>query len=209
MTSRVIRIAGTPRTAEQHLMAALLHAGPVALASHESAAWLWQLPGFAASDVVTRPRSNGGRVELGHRPKLLLPHHRTEVRGIPCTTLPRTIYDIAGVLPTYHDAVFNGQPAKEGDGFTDEQLRVTFANEAGLQGADLTKFQQCYDSSATSRALRVEQEKAMPTFGGTTPQVTVNGKNPTVTGTDGKQQPWWQGVEPSVQAWEAAIKQYS
>jgi very-short-patch-repair endonuclease len=99
VTSRVIRIAGTPRTAEQHLMAALLHAGPVALASHESAAWLWQLPGFAASDVVTRPRSNGGRVELGHRPKLLLPHHRTEVRGIPCTTLPRTIYDIAGVLP--------------------------------------------------------------------------------------------------------------
>jgi very-short-patch-repair endonuclease len=47
---------------------------------------------------VIRPRSHGAGVDLGHRPRLLLPHHRTEVRGIPCTTLPRTLYDLAAVL---------------------------------------------------------------------------------------------------------------
>jgi very-short-patch-repair endonuclease len=98
VTSRVLRIAGAPTSADQELMVAVLHAGPQALASHESAAWVWGLPGFAATDVVIRPRSDGARAALGHRPTLLLPHHRTVVRGIPCTTLPRTLYDLAAVL---------------------------------------------------------------------------------------------------------------
>lgn len=98
VTSRVLRVVGSPPSAEQRLMIATLHAGPAALASHESAAWLWRLPGFVVTDVVTRPRANGAGVERGHRPTLLLPHHRTEVRGIACTTLPRTMFDLAGVL---------------------------------------------------------------------------------------------------------------
>lgn len=80
-------------------MVAVLHAGDTAMASHESAAWLWQLPGFAATAVVLRPRSHGAGVEEGHRPTLLLPEHRTEVRGIPVTTLPRTLFDLAAILP--------------------------------------------------------------------------------------------------------------
>lgn len=98
-TSKVLRIVGSPATAEQALMIRVLHAGPTALASHESAAWLWQLPGFADHGVVLRRRQNhGDRVDQGHRPTLVLPHHRTEVRGIPCTTLPRTIFDLAAIL---------------------------------------------------------------------------------------------------------------
>lgn len=63
-TSRVIRIAGSPRTAEQRLMISVLHAGPTAMASHESAAWLWRLPGFAETAVVLRDRPHGGHCTL-------------------------------------------------------------------------------------------------------------------------------------------------
>lgn len=98
-SSRVFGIAGSPDSPEQQLMIAILHAGATALASHDSAAWLWRLPGFTATDVVARSRSHGDPAALGHRPRLLLPHHRTVVRGIPVTTLPRTIYDLAAVLP--------------------------------------------------------------------------------------------------------------
>jgi very-short-patch-repair endonuclease len=97
-TRQVITIAGSPRTPEQRLMVAVLHAGPSAVASHEAAAWLWGLPGFPPTDVVLRGRAHGAGVELGHRPTLVLDHHRTEVRGIPCTTLPRTIFDLAAIL---------------------------------------------------------------------------------------------------------------
>ena len=97
-TPQVLRILGSPATAEQRLMIAVLHAGPDALASHESAAWLWQLPGFSATDVVLRPRAHGAPMTQGHRPRLLLPDHRTIVHGIPCTTLPRTIYDLAAFV---------------------------------------------------------------------------------------------------------------
>ncbi|MCU1484747.1 MAG: hypothetical protein JWN67_1493, partial [Actinomycetia bacterium] len=48
-TNRVIRIVGSPASDEQRLMIAVLHAGPDAVASHESAAWRWALPGFAAT----------------------------------------------------------------------------------------------------------------------------------------------------------------
>ncbi|CAI9408002.1 DsbA family protein [Aestuariimicrobium sp. T2.26MG-19.2B] len=115
--------------------------------------------------------------------------------------------DVVGVYPTYHDALFAGQPEQEGAGFTDEQLRVTFANQAGLQNPELAKFQQCYDQRATANALASQQEKALPSFDGSTPQVSINGKNPMVNA-DGKQVAWWQVLDPSSAAWEQAIAQY-
>ena len=116
--------------------------------------------------------------------------------------------DVAGVFPTYHDALLAGQPEREGDGFTDEQLRVTFANQAGLQDADLTRFQQCYDTRATATALDAEMAAAKPGFGGTTPQVSINGANPTVE-KDGQQVPWWADVQPTLGSWQSAIAAHS
>jgi hypothetical protein len=45
VTPGVLRLAGTPASPEQELMAAVLDAGPTAAASHEAAACLWELPG--------------------------------------------------------------------------------------------------------------------------------------------------------------------
>lgn len=98
LTSRVIGIVGAPASPKQNLMVSVLHAGPEALASHESAGWLWQIPGFAATGAVLRGRSHGATAAEGHRPTLVLPSHRTVVRGIPATTLPRTIFDLAAML---------------------------------------------------------------------------------------------------------------
>jgi very-short-patch-repair endonuclease len=98
----VLRRRGSPRTVEQSVMAAVLGAGDGSIASHATAAALWQLPGFSLEPIeVTR----GGRLNSHvrpevslHRPWLLLPHHRREVRGVPVTSLPRTIFDLSARL---------------------------------------------------------------------------------------------------------------
>jgi very-short-patch-repair endonuclease len=100
VTSQVLRRVGAAPDPEEAIMAAVLHAGPDAVASHYAAAWLWGLPGFAPATEVTRDRPvrNGTNP---HRPRLLLPHHRTEVRGVPVTSLPVTLIHLAGVGAPY------------------------------------------------------------------------------------------------------------
>ena len=61
-----------------------------------------------------------------------------------------TCADTVGSFQGYNAVVFANQPAKEGTGYTDDQLRNTFATQAGITGDNLTKFQQCYDDKATS-----------------------------------------------------------
>lgn len=102
VTRRVLRARGAPRTPDQDLMIAVLDAGPGGAASRRSAAWLWGVPGFppGPADVV-RDRSLSSRATSGaHWPVLLPSHHLTVVRGIPVTTLARTIFDLAA-MPKY------------------------------------------------------------------------------------------------------------
>jgi protein-disulfide isomerase len=51
----------------------------------------------------------------------------------------------AGTFQAFHDQVFPNQPAVEGDGFTDAQLKG-FAETSGITGAALTTWQACYDA---------------------------------------------------------------
>src|SRR5438093_10120402 len=99
MTRRVLRLAGTAETPEQRLLAAVLDAGPGAAASHESAAALWALPGFwLGTPNVLRPSSKArASATIGHlRESGWLPdQHLTVVHDIPCTTLARTLFDLA------------------------------------------------------------------------------------------------------------------
>jgi len=60
-----------------------------------------------------------------------------------------TCADTVGSFLAYHEAIFANQPAKEGTGYTDQQLRVDFPAQAGITGADLTAFQTCYDTKQT------------------------------------------------------------
>jgi len=60
-----------------------------------------------------------------------------------------TCADTVGHFIAYHETVFANQPEKEGTGYTDQQLRVDFAQQAGITGTDLTTFQTCYDTKQT------------------------------------------------------------
>lgn len=98
----VYRIRGAPATADQALLALVwLHPEPV-LASHSSAARLLGFPGFAHARpevVLIQGRSRlggGGRV---HGTLVLPASHRTVRNGIPCTSVERTLFDLAGIVP--------------------------------------------------------------------------------------------------------------
>jgi protein-disulfide isomerase len=81
----------------------------------------------------------------------------------------------AGRFGPYHDAVYAGQPAKEGQGYTDAQLEA-FAKTAGITGSALGTWQQCVKSgqhTAYVKAVQTQSEKD-GVFG--TPTLKLNGK---------------------------------
>src|ERR671925_1926397 len=88
-------------TREGRWMAAVLACGPKAVLSHRSAAGLWGLrPDNRASTDVSLP-GRSARSRLGidvHRSTTLAPADCTVVDGIPCTTLARTLLDLAEVV---------------------------------------------------------------------------------------------------------------
>ena len=58
--------------------------------------------------------------------------------------------DVVGKYRELHTVMFANQPeeAVAGPGYTDEQLRVDFPALAGIEGDDLTIFQELYDGRA-------------------------------------------------------------
>ncbi len=99
---RVYRVPGSVRTWEQRLTAVVLASGPVAAASHRSAAALLGIPGFKRDIVeVTTPRPRrhrGERDAIVHRWRPFPSHHVTVIDGIPTTNVARTLIDLAGLL---------------------------------------------------------------------------------------------------------------
>lgn len=83
-------------------MVAVLDAGAGAVVSHETAAALWRLPGFAAGAVhMTQAVGRwANRSVLGtvHYTCSLPAGHVVQFERIPVTTPARTIFDLAGVL---------------------------------------------------------------------------------------------------------------
>lgn len=99
LSPRVLALVGQPPTWRQQVMAAVLDAGPSAVASHRTAAVLHGIPGFLErTPEVSVPRRSDHRTRLGalHETFWLPPHHTTVVDGIPTTSLARTIFDLAG-----------------------------------------------------------------------------------------------------------------
>jgi very-short-patch-repair endonuclease len=103
-TERVLRRVGGPRTRDQQHMLAVLDGPPRSFLFAASAGELWGVPSLNGQRMeIVHPRHGSLRpppVAVVHRPTLLLPHHVTEVRGIPVTTLPRTLFDLA---PRIHE----------------------------------------------------------------------------------------------------------
>jgi predicted transcriptional regulator of viral defense system len=89
-------------TPHGHRMAAVLACGREAVLSHRSAAALWGLREDSRSRIDVTAPGRRGRSPAGidaHRHGSLTAADRTSVDGIPCTSVPRTLLDLAAVVP--------------------------------------------------------------------------------------------------------------
>lgn len=84
--------------------------------------------------------------------------------------------DTVGKFPQYHDAVYANQPSTEGQGFTQEQVRDTIPQQAGITGDQLTSFQSCVDQNQTADFSTGVDTKAASAGYNSTPTFVVNGK---------------------------------
>jgi very-short-patch-repair endonuclease len=95
----VFAIAGTPPYFEQAVLAAVLAAGPHAVASHSTAAVIWDLP-LVEHEVLelTTSRPHWARMPgvRAHRTRAFLKCEHTVQRRIPVTTVARTLVDLSG-----------------------------------------------------------------------------------------------------------------
>jgi hypothetical protein len=113
----VYRVAGAPDSPMLRLWAAVLWAGPGACFSHLTAAWwLWKLEGLGRRPPdevdVTVPESwrlsAPAGIRLRRTSELRAGRDSTVVNGLPCTTLERTLVDLASVLdPGLLEQAFN------------------------------------------------------------------------------------------------------
>jgi predicted transcriptional regulator of viral defense system len=96
----VYRHAAVPFDGTSRLLAAVWAAGRAAVASHRSAAWLWQLrdvPRWRREVTVPgQTRKTVSRVTV-HRTDRLEPMDVSAVDGVPVTTVARTLLDLGGV----------------------------------------------------------------------------------------------------------------
>ena len=98
----IVTHSGTLTRREQ-LEAALAYAGPSAVLSHRTAAEILQL-GFPTAERVILTIPHEQRIVRGsgftaHRSRLLTPEHITTRAGLPCTTVERTVVDLADATP--------------------------------------------------------------------------------------------------------------
>jgi hypothetical protein len=103
---RVYATLGSQRSWEQRVLAAVLGAGPGAVASHAAAARLWQfsyLPQDALDVTVEAPAASwsGTRRRGVHRTLILPPDDVAERSGIPCTGFERTLCDCTATLSAF------------------------------------------------------------------------------------------------------------
>jgi very-short-patch-repair endonuclease len=92
------RLVGCPRTWHQLVMAACLWAGPGAVASHRSAAAIYDLPGFKPGIVeITTSRRISAPGVIVHRCRVNARIDTTVRDGIPVMAPHRTIIDLCAV----------------------------------------------------------------------------------------------------------------
>jgi hypothetical protein len=98
----VYTVAQAPLDRDTRQLAALLACGPHAVLSHRSAAALWGLIDDRPVLQITVPYGSGGRRAPSgaklHRTRRLEPADLTARRGLPVTTVARTLVDLAAAV---------------------------------------------------------------------------------------------------------------
>lgn len=81
----------------------------------------------------------------------------------------------AGKFMQYHSATFQGQPAREGAGYTDAQL-AQFAQAAGITGPALATWDKCYSDKSHNQWVQSVQTQSEKDGVNGTPTIKLNGK---------------------------------
>ena len=81
----------------------------------------------------------------------------------------------------YHAATFQGQPTTEGAGYSDATLKE-FAQKAGITGAALTTWDQCYAAKSHNQWVESVQTQSEKDGVNGTPTIKLNGKVIDLTG---------------------------
>jgi len=88
------------------ILAEILAVGDDAVASHRSAAALWGIRPWSGAFVEITKHGRGGvrrrRGRRVHSSRELLAEETTIERGVPTTTVARTLLDLAAVVPPHH-----------------------------------------------------------------------------------------------------------
>jgi very-short-patch-repair endonuclease len=151
----VYRMAGAPVTWRGGLLAACWAGGARAVASHRSAAALWEFPG-ARRDLteLTCPRWRRARHPglTTHETTSLTDADRDELDGIPCTSVERTIFDMCVTSgPTLIDLIIDSALRRE---LTDvDRLIATRDRLAGRGRRGASRFRAALDDRGPQQVL--------------------------------------------------------
>jgi hypothetical protein len=162
---------------EARWMAAVLAAGEGAVLSHEAAAVHWQIwrRKVTSIDIVVPGHRRPRRGFKVHTCRNLVPKDTTVHQGIPITTVPRTLVDLAEVLTPYqlanviHEAAFRNR-------FDERATRHAIARAAGRDLGNLHAALQAHASGSAGTRSGAE-DRFLATWQGPEPRVNtkVNG----------------------------------
>ncbi len=129
------------QTPESAYMSAVLACGPGAVLSHRSAADHWGLRVSSRARVEVSAPARRGRYLPGidaHCSRMLCPAEVTMVRDIPCTTVARTLLDLAEVVDrrALERAIEGAERLRVFDGC---QLHDVLERAVGRRGASVLK----------------------------------------------------------------------
>ena len=162
-------------TLEGMWMAAVLAGGPGAVLSHRSAAMLW---GFRRTDraliEITAPACGRGRAGIERHRSALPPDEVTMHRGIPVTTVPRTLLDLAAVLSPRQlaRALNEAEVLRLGDRLSLSAVVERHPNRQGVPA--IRALMESVDASVTRRELEKRFLEFIADFGLPRPETNAH-----------------------------------
>jgi predicted transcriptional regulator of viral defense system len=150
----VYAIGGAALPREGRHLAAVLACGPGAVLSHTSAAVHWGLLTYDAPQPhVTAPQSRSGAPGIRlHRTRSLNAQDTTDHQGIPITTVPKTMLDIAAHAPRHHLEHALGQ-AMRNELYDHRAITDVLARHEGRPGTKALQQATAEDPAFTRSAL--------------------------------------------------------
>lgn len=137
----------------------------------------FQCPACARFEELTGSTMTGlakeGRIVLVYHVKNFLDDNLRNDSSTRAGTAAFCAAD-AGRFQEFHDQVFPGQPAREGDGFTDDQL-TGFAEKAGITGAALETWESCVDAGTYDAYVDSVERQSFEDGVRGTPTVRIDG----------------------------------